>query len=413
MTPEHPETVRSLRGLAQVEATPEHVVKALEQVRATLLSSPAPELHGGRLFWMARVAAAVLLVAGVGGLIWWMSSAAGAGLAFADVQAQMRKSQTVTFKWVHERKGQPSSSDRVWIKAPSLIRVESADGKIVITDYAERKSLLLDPGERKAKLIQGLGLDAPNIYQLLRDVPKDAIKPLPEREIDGRQFPGFLVRIGFGKDRHEASVWIDRQTRLPVRIEISGKDSKGQEVREITEELVFDRALDATLFGLAAPAGYTVQTEGIAKLPASPKDQDVAAPIVTPKVGIGPARFGMSKDEVIRVLGQPDAIPAEGRGMMLQYFSRGYSLMVSPQRGLAVITCVSQKTFLVKVRDFRGKTPDGIGMGASAKDIEKAYGKPDRRENNGPTTVYLSYHRLGLNFVLFDDKVVQMMLQRP
>jgi outer membrane lipoprotein-sorting protein len=415
MTPDHPETVRSLRGLAEVDASPEHVARAMERVRSTLLSpEPVPVSPRRRIFSLTRIAAGILLALGIGGLVWWfMNSGSGAALAFADVEEKVQKTRTVTFKWIHERKGRPAKTERVWIKAPGLLRLESADGNIVITDYAQRKSLMLDPDKKEARIMQGLGLSMPNIYEMLRDIPKDAVKPLPDKETGGKQLPGFLVRIAFGKSRHDASVWIDRHTRLPVRVEMAGKDDKGREAREVMEDLVFDRVLDAALFSLAPPAGYKTRIEGIAELPSPPKDPDVIAPVLTPKVGIGPARFGMSKDEVIRVLGKPDAIPEKGRGMILQYFSRGYILMVSPQRGLATITCASQKAFLPKIRDFRGKTTDGIGIGAAAKDIEKACGKPDRAENNGPSTLYLSYHQLGLDFTLFDDKVVQIVLQKP
>jgi outer membrane lipoprotein-sorting protein len=415
MTPDHPETVRSLQGLAEVDASPEHVARALGRVRSFLLN-PAPKsvFARRRILAVTRIAAGILLAVGMGGLVWWfISSGSGAALAFSDVEEKVQKTQTVTLKWTHERKGQPVEVERVWIKAPGLLRVESAGGSVVIADYVQRKSILLDPGKKQARIIQGLAFSAPNIYAMLRDTPKDAVKPLPDRQIGGESCPGFLVRLTLGESRHDASVWIDRKTRLPVRLEIGAKDDKGQEAREIMEELVFDRVLDAALFSLAPPAGYQTQTEGIAQLPPAPTEQELVAPVLTPKVGIGPARFGMSKDEVIRALGKPDVIPAEGRGMILQYFSRGYSLTVSPQRGLAMITCVTQKTFFVKVRDFRGKTRDGIGMGATAKDIEKAYGKPDQRENNGPATLYLSYRRLGLSFTLFDDKVVQIMLQKP
>jgi outer membrane lipoprotein-sorting protein len=415
MTPDHPETVRSLQGLAEVDASPERVARALERVRSILLS-PEPVRVSPRqtILSVTRIAAGILLAVGIGGLVWWfINSGSGAALAFSDVEEKVQKTQTVTFKWIHERKGQPVEIERVWIKAAGLLRVEFADGRVMITDYTQRKSLTLDPDKKEAKIIQGLGLSMPNIYEMLRDIPKDTVKPLPDKEIGGKQVPGFLVRIAFGKSRHDASVWIDRQTRLPVRMEMAGKDDKGREAREVMKDLVFDQALDAALFSLAPPAGYKTQTEGIAELPPLPKEPDVIAPVLTPKVGIGPAKFGMSKDEVIRVLGKPDAIPKEGRGQILQYLSRGYILTVTPQRGLVIISCASQKAFLPKVRDFRGKTRDGIGIGTAAKDIEKAYGKPDRRENNGPATLYLSYHRLGIDFTLFDDKVVQIMLQKP
>src|SRR5262249_27873953 len=126
---------------------------------------------------------------------------------------------------------------------------------------------------------------------------------------------------------------------------------------------------------------------------------------------IGPARFGMMKEDVLKALGQPDSV--DGRGSILNYLSRGYSLVVSPKRGLFMITCVSQATFATNARDFAGTIREGVAMGASLKDLEKAYGKRDEVEENGPATRYVRYQALRLDFTLFNDKVVQFSLQAP
>jgi len=52
--------------------------------------------------------------------------------------------------------------------------------------------------------------------------------------------------------------------------------------------------------------------------------------------------------------------------LTLDYPSRGYSVFVSPQRGAYSILCYTQATFAIKVKDFAGKTTEGIGMGARA-----------------------------------------------
>ena len=60
--------------------------------------------------------------------------------------------------------------------------------------------------------------------------------------------------------------------------------------------------------------------------------------------------------------------------------SRGFVLTVSHRSGLKNISCISQMLNLERVRDFAGKTKEGIGIGASLKEVEKALGKPDRDE---------------------------------
>src|SRR5262249_30810110 len=117
---------------------------------------------------------------------------------------------------------------------------------------------------------------------------------------------------------------------------------------------------------------------------------------------------GMSKQQVIALLGKPDKEEARGTG--LAYLSRGYAFTVSPVRGVMMISCFTQQTFVIQVRDFRGKTAEGGGMGPGRADVERAYGRPDKVETNGPGTSSLEYHKKGLHFVLFDDKVVQLTL---
>ncbi len=412
MTPDDPDFVRRLERLAAITPDAEATARALKRARTALMNAPVPHpLSQRRVLMFARMAAVVLFLAGGAALLgWFLVPRASAGLAFADVQEKVQSTRSVTFTVTHVKDGQATSKDRVLILAPGLLRTESAKGYISITDSDRRKSLLIDPAKKKATLILGLANLMPNLYDLMRNAAQDVIGNLPERTIDGKKTIGFRVRISAGDQKREASVWVDPQTKLPVRLEESGKED-GHEVGIVLGDIVFDSPLDAALFRLTAPEGYQFETAGLEKLPSPPTDAERLAPVVTPGVGIGPACFGMSKEEVIKALGEPDSIPAQGRGMSLLYFSRGFQVDVSPRRGLMIIHCVTQKTFLTQVRDFQGKTKEGIVMGASEKAIMQAYGKPAERETNGPETVYLRYPKLGLDFTLFSDKLVQFMLQ--
>ena len=95
-------------------------------------------------------------------------------------------------------------------------------------------------------------------------------------------------------------------------------------------------------------------------------------------------KLGMSKDEVIRLLGPPDKL--EGKeGVGLNYISsRGLGVLAPPRAGVVNISCWTSRagysSQAMKVRDFAGKTDQGIGMGASLQDIIKAYGKPESVE---------------------------------
>jgi hypothetical protein len=64
------------------------------------------------------------------------------------------------------------------------------------------------------------------------------------------------------------------------------------------------------------------------------------------------------------------------------------------------------------VKDFAGKTTEGIGMGAKEADIVKAYGEPDVKETEEQTTRLGYRKKLGLDFTLFNDKLVQFTLSK-
>ena len=104
------------------------------------------------------------------------------------------------------------------------------------------------------------------------------------------------------------------------------------------------------------------------------------------------------------------------KGGSIVYPSRGYNIFIGAKSGVvAGFGCFSQATDALKVRDFAGKTKEGIGIGSKFHDLEKAFGKPDSKENNGshPEMTYVRYNRLGLRFTLAFDKVVSMSMLRP
>ncbi|GAI08104.1 unnamed protein product [marine sediment metagenome] len=145
------------------------------------------------------------------------------------------------------------------------------------------------------------------------------------------------------------------------------------------------------------------------------EDETTAGPnetlVVELGVGIGPVKFGMSKEEVIENFGEPDKV--EGGGQGLNYVaSKGFSLFVSPMRGVRAIDCWSEKYPVGTVSNFAGKTKEGIAMNASRAEIVAAYGKPDRTTSNGPMTT-LHYGKFRAQFVIMHDKLVNLKMNAP
>ena len=112
----------------------------------------------------------------------------------------------------------------------------------------------------------------------------------------------------------------------------------------------------------------------------------------------------MSREKIESLLGKPDGYEADKTYLL--YYSRGYVLTVSRRSGLKTINCVSQMLSMNKVRDFAGKTAEGIGIGSSLKEVEKAFGKPDGDEGHDAMNKRLVYDRRGLEVQFVEDKVI-------
>src|SRR5262249_39626062 len=153
-------------------------------------------------------------------------------------------------------------------------------------------SLSVNPSAKEALLIKGYYNQLPTeIYRLFREIRNDEVKRLPRDNVEGRNAEVFIARVKFPEEPQEVKVWVDAETQLPFRLEmtVAGPQPK-QEVR-MRIDLEFDKALDEKLFSTEPPAGYKVRNEGVDK-PARPTaDPDKLTPTVTPKEGIGAVKF--------------------------------------------------------------------------------------------------------------------------
>lgn len=144
------------------------------------------------------------------------------------------------------------------------------------------------------------------------------------------------------------------------------------------------------------------------------KDKPRDELIIEPLVGIGPVRFGMSKDEVIKHFGQPDEI--SGKATELNYVaSIGLGFTVPVELGMQRIKCWSDNwptTLPFAVTTFAGRTKEGIAMGATREQIVAAYGQPDRQDSKGDFE-NLHYDKLRTKFTLVRGKLAAMILEAP
>lgn len=382
--------------------------------------------HSRRLAMTIRIAAAATLAAMTA--VAFFGRETSAAFDLDEVQRRVNGTQTVTLTQVSLVNGKPRDSAKLLVSGPDLVRAEF-DGGYSVSDFRSKKVVIVHPGRKHATVLEGTAFRVPegtNFYTLFRDLARNPTKTLPGREVDGKPAVGFLVVL----DGKEATVWVDRESRLPVRVEQSSRE--GNDVYEhVMSDIVFDRPLDPALFRLDAPEGYEVEARGVAQLAPVPEDPSLAAPTITPLVGLGPARFGMTRDEVVRALGKPDREFEQGRVTFLAYYSRGFELWLlpasHPRHGLHHASCFGQHGFSIQVREFRGKTDKGLGLGATRAEIVAAYGPPDHEiasrmkdvrkdapnpeEPTGQTQVY--YNKLGLSFTLYNDRTYQIWIDSP
>jgi outer membrane lipoprotein-sorting protein len=389
-----------------------------------------------------RIAAGVLVVAAVATP--FVTRRSAAGVTLAEVQATVERTQTMTCTLTDKRVPPSKDGDessRLLIRGSSLVRFEQADGGYTITDFSRHKCVLVDPAHKSVRILEGLAIPrnagVVKFYEMFREIAANPVKTLPSREIAGKKAVGFVARNpileGFEPatkgPKPEITVWVDPETKLPLQIETTMQEDDGVISSQIVSNIIFDRPLAAALFDLTPPAGYQVESFGVAQLQPEPVGKDAKELVATPRDGIGPVKFGMKTDEVIKLLGPPEKIHKASKDFeALEYYSRGFSIHVTTQRGVLAIMCYTGKFFATQVRDFAGRTDKGIRMGASRAAIEKAYGTPSSvrepqfkdvfgKNATNPEKktgqVDLSYGALGLSFSLHDDALDSIMLNAP
>ena len=387
---------------------PEAITRASFRSRTPFFNKRNPMFR--RIAVLASATAGVIAIA-----VLFAVFGSGAQLTFAQVAEQVAKTRSVTMKQSMSVPGKPAETLRIAILSDGLIRLDMPDGHYTIAD-TNGNALCVSPREKRATVMQGLNAPSINLYEIVRNIVSEKSDRLPDETLDGRKAHVFRaevderIRKQYPGPVLSMQVWVDAETRLPIRVEPISTDKTS---KLVIYDIVFDQPLDSSLFSLDPPKGYTVTTQGkpAAWQEKPPTEKDLLAPEVIPGVGLGPVKFGMPKEEVVKLFGKPDV---EDKGSV-GYPSRGYVCMIGPKRGLVAISFFSQQESAFKVRDFAGKTKEGIGIGSSLKDLEKAFGKPTAVEKTdvpGATGTYVRYSKLGLEFTLFYDKVVGFMLQR-
>lgn len=359
--------------------------------------------------------------------------------AFADVQKAIWAARSVTYQASMTTGNEKPVVVKVSLLGGDRARGEFSDGEVQIlnnkegammTLYRAKHTAVIQPFYSSLEFAKTMA----NWFQRLWSLPEQASRRVGERVDHGRRVIDFLVKL----DDREYTVTVDAQTKLPVRMEYStaGLPGGGQPYREVWTDFVFDAPLDPSLFALTPPPGYSVQR---LSLPKGPPPDDRAL-VISPETGIGPVRFGMTQEEIIKLLGKPDQIgtsestmPAQtktGRyskpqtyvSTVMNYDLRGFTLDLSsnyriggkkyPGYGLLGIRVSNQVDRLPTTRDFQGKTKEGIRLGATPNAVLRVYGKPDQPIEQGSFSS-LSYEKRGWTFEFRHGKLAAINVKSP
>jgi outer membrane lipoprotein-sorting protein len=375
------------------------------------------------------LAAAVLALA-FGSGIFFLGSPRwrGGGSAFAEVQKAIGSSSSVKFQVFRFVGDDDPTVTTVILQEPGRFRTELPGGEVIVEDFEGKERMKVSHRDRTA-LIEPLypsiadAKDRADSLRKLRDLPGQRARKLGERVVAGRKLIDFSVLL----DGEESKVTVDESTKLPIRMEVTHANRiQGKSVREVITDFVFDASLDDSLFRVVPPQGYTVSRRARRE----PNPQDAVTLVVSPETGIGAAKFGMSIDEVVRALGEPDwrkeqrfannrnpqpeldakdAAKAEYIMTELAYDARGFRLSTSDRGGLHGIECFNRNAMGPSVRDFPGRTREGIKLCASKADVIKAYGEPQAKM--GSTN--FMYPKLGWDFFFRGDQLISIRVSSP
>ena len=140
---------------------------------------------------------------------------------------------------------------------------------------------------------------------------------------------------------------------------------------------------------------------GCSKRPAHGAWTSSASIVIEPGVAIGPVRSGMTIEQVVAELGEPD----QKKDSALEYLNLGFSVIPGKEGTVHIVLCVDSGGPFTKA--FAGRTKEGIGIGSSRADVISAYGEPTATESidGKPGFEVLRYKPLGLMLEIGAGKV--------
>jgi outer membrane lipoprotein-sorting protein len=265
------------------------IVAAFEQIRipprptdgATIqmLPQPAyldrPRPAARRVPMMKLIAPLAAIAAGlVIAIVLWPTSQ---NIVFAQVVDQLKKADAVTFTFTMKPPNVPESvpiTGNGYAKSPNLLRYDmTAQGQTTVNITNAKGDLFaLDPATKKATIWAGAvthdaGMD---IVRMLKEADPDLVKRAVDS--DAESAPNQEVFELSGKDGVAiGKVWVDKQTKLPARIEMHGPPGYGGGSM-VYSNFDWNANIADSIFEI--PTGYTIDRNSLL---AEPTEEELLA----------------------------------------------------------------------------------------------------------------------------------------
>jgi len=222
---------------------------------------------------LSKIAASIFLAVGMIAAGWAVLNARTA-LAFASVADQLHEAKTLAADLTIEMPRVTMHWKIIYL-APGHLRYDLGNGQFQVIDQQSGKIVLHDVPNKTATLVNvdrkdvraNVAFASVDWIEALRNVARDAGKPLGETDVDGVHAKKFAVQ----SNGQSFTIFADANSGTPLRIE-SSTPVGDERVKMTLDHIVLGQPLDSSLFSMEIPAGYKQQQTNMTAAPIGEAD---------------------------------------------------------------------------------------------------------------------------------------------
>ena len=222
---------------------------------------------------LSKIAASIFLALGMIAAGWAVLNGRTA-LAFATVADQLHDAKTLTADLTIEMP-RMTMHWKIMYLAPGHVRYDLGAGQFQVIDQPSGKIILRDERNKVATMVNvdrkdqqaNTAFASFDWIERLRNLARDAGKPLGEADVDGVHAKKFAVQ----SNNQSITIFADANTGMPLRIE-SSTPVGDEHVTMTLDHIALGQPLDSSLFSMEIPAGYRQQHSNITVAPIGEAD---------------------------------------------------------------------------------------------------------------------------------------------